>query len=91
MSEEVKKLNEEEITQIREMQTQYNKFVFELGSFEAQLAEVAAHRIVLETEKSNVLNDIKSLTVREKELLASLQDKYGVGNINIETGEIVPF
>ena len=28
---------------------------------------------------------------REKELLASLQEKYGVGNINIETGEITPF
>jgi hypothetical protein len=91
MSEEVKKLTEEEITQIREMQTQYNKFVFELGSFEAQLAEIATHRITLETEKNNVLNDIKSLTIREKELLTSLQEKYGVGNINIETGEITPF
>jgi septal ring factor EnvC (AmiA/AmiB activator) len=91
MSEEVKKLTEEEITQIKEMQTQYNKFVFELGSVEAQLSEVATHRIAMETEKSNILGDIKSLTVREKELLTSLQEKYGVGNINIETGEITPF
>jgi len=88
---EVKKLTEEEITQIKEMQTQYNKFVFELGSVEAQLSEVATHRIAMETEKSNILGDIKSLTVREKELLTSLQEKYGVGNINIETGEITPF
>ena len=88
---EIKKLTEEEITQIKEMQTQYNKFVFELGSFEAQLAEIATHRITLETEKNDVLNDIKSLTIREKELLTSLQEKYGVGNINIETGEITPF
>jgi uncharacterized protein YhaN len=91
MSEEVKKLNEEEIAQIKEMQTQYNKFVFELGSMEAQLAEVAAHRITLETEKNNVLGDLKTLTSKEKELLSSLQEKYGVGNINIETGEITPF
>lgn len=87
---EVKKLTEEEITQIKEMQAQYNKFVFELGSIEAQLAEMANHKNVMETEKSNVLNDIKSLTVREKELLITLQEKYGVGNINIETGEITP-
>lgn len=91
MSEEVKKLTEEEIAQIKEMQTQYNKFVFELGSVEAQLSEVATHRIAMETEKNNILGDIKSLTVREKELLTSLQEKYGVGNINIETGEITPF
>ena len=88
---EVKKLNEEEITQIKELQTQYNKFVFELGSIEAQLAEMANHKVFMETEKSNVLGDIKTLTAKEKELLASLQEKYGVGNINIETGEISPF
>ena len=88
---EVKKLTEEEIAQIKEMQTQYNKFVFELGSIEAQLSEIANHRITMETEKANTLNDIKSLTFREKELLTTLQEKYGVGNINIETGEITPF
>lgn len=88
---EIKKLNEEEITQIKELQTQYNKFVFELGSFEAQLADLTNHKIVIEEEKTNVLNDIKTLTTKEKELLTSLQEKYGVGNINIETGEITPF
>ena len=91
MSEEVKKLNEEEIAQIKEMQTQYNKFVFELGSFEAQLADIASHKVLIEEEKNNVLSDIKTLTTKEKELLTSLQEKYGVGNINIETGEITPF
>ena len=88
---ETKKLTQEELAQIQEMQTQYNKFVFELGSFEAQLNEIAAHRIKVESEKSGVLNDLRSLTTREKELLTTLQEKYGVGNINIETGEITPF
>jgi hypothetical protein len=88
---EIKKLTEEEITQIKEMQTQYNKFVFELGSIEAQLAEVANHKITMESEKSGILSDLNTLIKREKELLATLQEKYGVGNINIETGEITPF
>ena len=88
---EVKKLTVEEIEQIKELQKQYNKFVFDLGSIEAQLSEIASHRIKMETEKNNVLSDLKSLTTREKELLDTLQEKYGVGNINIETGEITPF
>jgi chaperonin cofactor prefoldin len=88
---EVKKLTEEEIAQIKEMQQQYNKFVFELGSIEAQLSDIASHKNTMETEKNNVLGDLKSLNAREKELLTSLQEKYGVGNINIETGEITPF
>ena len=56
------------------MQTQYNKFVFELGSIEAQLAEMANHKVFMETEKSNVLGDIKTLTVKEKELLKLKQE-----------------
>ena len=91
MSEEAKKLTEEEISQIKEMQAQYNKFVFELGSIEAQLGEMANHKAFMESEKANVLGDIKTLTAKEKELLSTLQEKYGMGNINIETGEIVPF
>ena len=72
------------------MQTQYNKFVFELGSIEAQLAEINNTKTAIETDKSNILGDIKTLTVKEKELLTILQDKYGMGTINIETGEITP-
>jgi hypothetical protein len=45
---------------------------------------------LIETEKSNVLEDIKKLSDREKELVNGLQAKYGVGNIDIETGEITP-
>jgi hypothetical protein len=87
---EAKKLTVEEIEQIKELQTQYNKFVFELGSIEAQLADVLAQKTFIETEKVNVLNDLKSLGEREKEVLNTLQGKYGVGNINMETGEITP-
>jgi hypothetical protein len=87
---EVKQLTPEELSQIKEMQQQYNKFVFELGSVEAQLQNVLATKELIETEKSNVLVDIKKLGEREKELVNGLQAKYGTGNIDIETGEITP-
>jgi uncharacterized protein YoxC len=88
---EVKKLTEEEIEQIKGLQQLYNKYIFELGSVESQLNDIASHRITMETEKNGILSDIKTLTEKEKELLTSLQEKYGTGNINIETGEITPF
>ena len=87
---EIKQLTPEELSQIKEMQQQYNKFVFELGSVEAQLQNVLATKELIETEKSNVLEDIKKLGEREKELVNGLQAKYGTGNIDIETGEITP-
>jgi chromosome segregation ATPase len=90
MSTETKQLTTEELQQIKDMQQQYNKFVFELGSVEAQLQNVIATKELIETEKSNVLEDIKKLGEREKELISTLQAKYGAGSINPETGEITP-
>lgn len=87
---DVKQLTAEELQQIKDMQAQYNKFVFELGSVEAQLQNLLSAKAKVETEKNNVLEDIKKLGEREKELVATLQEKYGNGNIDIETGEITP-
>jgi len=85
---ENKQLTTEELQQIKDMQAQYNKFVFELGSIEAQLQNILSAKAAAETEKNNILSDIKKLGEREKELVALLQEKYGNGNIDIETGEI---
>ena len=85
---EIKKLTTEELQQIKDLQSQYNKFIFELGSLEAQLQNVIATKSSIEDEKNNTLEDIKKLGEREKELVTTLQEKYGNGNINIETGEI---
>jgi len=85
---ETKKLTAEELQQIKDMQAQYNKFVFDLGSIEAQLQNILSAKANAETEKNNVLNDIKKLGEREKELVTVLQEKYGNGNIDIETGEV---
>jgi chromosome segregation ATPase len=91
MSESVKKLTEEELQSIKELQTQYNKFVFELGSIEAQLQGLLAQKTLIEEEKENIILDLKKLGDREKEVVTTLQGKYGVGNINPETGEITAF
>ena len=88
---EVKQLTTEELQSIKDLQAQYNTYVFELGSAEAQLQNVIATKTAIETEKDNILEDISKLGVKEKEIITALQEKYGVGNINPETGEITPF
>ena len=87
---ELKKLTPEELQSVKDLQAQYNKFIFELGSIEAQLQNVIATKEMIETEKNNVLGDIKKLGERERELMTELQSKYGTGNINAETGEVTP-
>jgi hypothetical protein len=88
---ETKQLTPEELQSINEMQTQYNKFVFELGSVEAQLQALLQQKVVLESEKDGIVSDIKTLGEQERVIVRDLQEKYGVGNINPQTGEITPF
>ena len=87
---ETKQLTPEELQSINELQQQYNKFVFELGNLEAQLQSLLQQKSLLETEKDGIMSDIKTLGIKEKELVTTLQEKYGTGNINPQTGEITP-
>ena len=91
MSTETKQLTAEELQSIQDLQTQYNKFVFELGSIEAQLQGLLQQKSLIEAEKDGILSDIKTLGDKEKELVTTLQEKYGTGSINPQTGEITPF
>jgi len=86
----VKQLTPEELQSIQDMQKQYNQFVFELGSVESQLQNIYKAEADLKTEKANIVEDIIKLGEREKELVNTLQTKYGVGSINPQTGEITP-
>ena len=88
MSTETKQLTTEELQQIQELQKQYNQFVFDLGSIEAQLQSLLYQKSLLEKEKDGVLSDLKTLGDKEKEMVTNLQEKYGTGNINPQTGEI---
>jgi predicted nuclease with TOPRIM domain len=71
---EVKKLATEEIDEIKQIKSDYSELAMALGE--------------LEIEKSRLLEVRKVLQDREAELAKQLQDKYGQGSINLETGEI---
>jgi prefoldin subunit 5 len=87
---ETKQLTSEELQQIQELQKQYNQFIFDLGSIEAQLQSLLAQKDLLETEKEGVMSDIKTLGDKERILVTTLQEKYGTGNIDPQSGEITP-
>jgi oligoribonuclease NrnB/cAMP/cGMP phosphodiesterase (DHH superfamily) len=88
--ENLKKLTQEEIDSIKQLQSQYNKNIFELGSAEAQLQLLTAQIKIIEAEKNSILSDLNKIGDKEKELVDSLQEKYGAGNIDLENGEISP-
>lgn len=67
------KLSEKELQILKDLQTKGNELIFSLGQIEAQ--------------KVSIFNQIQEVQEKQSKLGKELQEKYGDGNINLETGE----
>jgi hypothetical protein len=76
----IKKLTKKEIDSLKEIQQKNNAVVNELGNLEVT-------RLQIEARKAEVVKFYNDLKDEEVELGKTLSDKYGVGSINIESGE----
>ena len=85
MSEErqVMKLTEEELKGITQVRSKTEAIIKEFG-------EIALAEINLKERKEHADAYLIQLKHEEKELATTLQEKYGKGNINLDTGEFVP-
>jgi len=77
------KLTEEEVKSLQELQQKNAALVNELGSIE--LANIG-----LEERRENAEKFLFELREEEKELAKSLEDKYGIGSIDLNKGEFIP-
>ena len=78
---EVKKLTDEEIQKINDLQQKREALVTELG-------QVNLAKLNLEERENKAREFYGELLVEEITLSKELTDKYGAGQINLETGEI---
>ena len=83
-------LTQEELQSVRDLQSKYNQTLFEIGVTEAQRLALLEQVEKREFDKKSLLNDLATIEQKENELTKSLQEKYGTGSINPETGEITP-
>lgn len=79
MSEKIK-LSKEELEVLRGYQQKQNQLTFELGSVDVQKA-------ILEGQRNSILENFANLQEESNKTAKELQDKYGDGNIDLETGE----
>ena len=73
-------LTEEELNQLKQLQKQEGNIVASLGEIEYQIQ-------VLTSQKESYKDLIFTNRLEGEKLAQQLQDKYGEGNINVETGE----
>ena len=79
MSKKIK-LTDKELEVLKEYQLTQNQITFELGNLDIQKA-------LLEGQRSAILEKLADLQEKSNNTAKELQEKYGEGNINIDTGE----
>jgi len=79
---ENKKLTKEELDQIKEIQTQNQSIVVELGNLEVA-------KIQIENRYDELVEFYNQMKVKEQDLGKQLSDKYGDGTIDIEKEEFI--
>lgn len=79
---QAQKFTEEEIGKINELRK-------ELSNLNSQYGHLSFTRFVIEKELKSIEEKFDSLINREDKLLDELQKKYGVGNLNLDTGEFI--
>lgn len=75
-------LTQEELKQLTSLQEQQNNFVIRLGEVEYQ-------KNLLNQQKEKIKEEIKSFEAGQIKLAQELENKYGKGSVNIDTGEFV--
>lgn len=77
--ENVIKLEDSEILQLKNLQDQQDFLINSFGQLEYQIQ-------LLELQKKGLLEFLENIRTKEKDLAQELTQKYGNGTINIEEG-----
>jgi predicted nuclease with TOPRIM domain len=77
------KLTQEEIDQIKELQSQNQALAVELGNLEVTKIQIELHH----KELVQFYSELKS---KEQELGKALSEKYGSGTVDLDKGEFIP-
>lgn len=80
---ENKKLSEKELQPLKEYQEKINIIVVSLGKLDLQINS-------LENTKKNLIKEYQEIENSQQKMALELQDKYGEGNIDLESGEFTP-
>ena len=80
---EKKVLTNEEVSALKDVKKQYRDLTEATGVIEIQ-------KITIELKKEQIKEKLKSLQQEEIKLARKLEEKYGNGEISLESGEFLP-
>ena len=80
---DIKKLTDQELQQISDIQKKRESLLLELGQIELI-------KLDIDSRRKNAEQYLTQLQEEEKTLADWIEKEYGTGRINLETGEFIP-
>ncbi|HAI44825.1 MAG TPA: hypothetical protein DCM40_45425 [Maribacter sp.] len=87
---ETKKFTEAELKEITELRNANAQKINEFGQIELEILLTNQRLDVLAETKQNLENQYIELQAKEKDLVTKLNEKYGTGTVDLESGEFIP-
>jgi len=87
---QVIKFTEDEMKQINEFKTKFSEITAQLGELEIETILVESQLESLKKYKDNLKNDYIKLRESEVKLAGTLKQKYGEGELDVNTGIFKP-
>ena len=84
------KFTEGEMVEIKTIQDKYSALGVQLVQLKLARKSSEDYLKLLESEEQTIEGEITQTNIKEKELADSLNEKYGIGSLNMETGEFTP-
>ena len=84
------KFTEEELKQLTDLRNGYTTTQAQLGAVKVQQTLAERQYEALTKAEDELKKNYISLTDKESELVQTFNEKYGVGTVNIESGEFIP-
>jgi hypothetical protein len=87
---QTKKLSQDELNTISQFRQHMQEKVMQYGELELDMVLTKKRLEELELEKTKLTTELETKQNDERKFVQSLNDKYGVGTLNIDTGEFIP-
>jgi hypothetical protein len=87
---ETKQFTQEEINQIKELQTNYQQIGLELVQAKLAIIQIKQQLTEYEQQETSLIDKISTINKQEQEFVTQLQQKYGKGELDLSTGVFTP-
>ena len=84
------KFTKEELSSLQSLKDSYSNVELSLGKIEVARMQTEQRLDQIENEKLRLETEYTQTQIQENELVSELNEKYGAGNLNPETGVFTP-